>query len=110
MRQSDLKNLPDPEEEKVPTEFNFQESNKLFTKENESAENAGPAYQKDDFFDNLKDKSQKFVFCFFVIDRGGKINSRVDIETFGKKSIDEQRRDFQQRNQNRYSSVFFSCY
>ena len=47
-------------EEPVRNDFDFEESNKKFDKDNESVDVTAPAYKKDDFFDSLQEHDTKY--------------------------------------------------
>ena len=94
MSQSELlRNLPAEDEIPMSDSFDFEESNKLFDKEMDAVESAAPAYNKDNFFDNLQEGGNE-----------RKIPRRsyrqADIETFGKSSLEERNREYRQKNHN----------
>ena len=47
-------------EEPISNDFDFEEANKLFEKDEEAQETAAPAYKKDDFFDSLQSSKDKY--------------------------------------------------
>lgn len=83
--------------------FDFEESNKLFDKDIDAVENAAPAYNKDNFFDNLQEGgNNRFRFSFHFTFRRipGRSYRQADIETFGKSSLEERNRKYHQKNCN----------
>lgn len=89
-------------EEPITNDFDFEESNKLFDKDEDVVDTAAPAYRKEDFFDTLQDSSKekqisgKSVSCRGV--EGGNRYRGKDAETFGQKSLNERYR----QNRGRY--------
>ena len=45
--------------EPITNDFDFEESNKLFDKDEDVVDTASPAYRKEDFFDTLQDSSKE---------------------------------------------------
>ena len=92
----------DEAEDPITNDFDFEESNKLFEKEDEIPETATPAYKKDDFFDNLQDGlNDKYYQCIVLINRGTAGGNRYrgkDAETFGQRSLNERYRENRGRN------------
>ena len=52
-------------EEPISNDFDFEEANKLFEKDEEAQETAAPAYKKDDFFDSLQSSKDKYELLEF---------------------------------------------
>ena len=104
MSQSELlRNLPAEDEIPMSDNFDFEESNKLFDKEMDAVESAAPAYNKDNFFDNLQEGGNErfpFSFRFTVRKIPGRSYRQADIETFGKSSLEERNREYRQKNHN----------
>lgn len=46
-------------EEPITNDFDFEESNKLFDKDEDVVDTASAAYRKEDFFDTLQDSSKE---------------------------------------------------
>lgn len=104
MYQSELlRNLPAEDEIPMSDNFDFEESNKLFDKEMDAVESAAPAYNKDNFFDNLREGGNErfpFSFRFTVRKIPGRSYRQADIETFGKSSLEERNREYRQKNRH----------
>lgn len=79
--------IPDPLEEPINNDFDFEESNKKLEKDVEAIESSSPAYKKDDFFDSLQERSEEREMILGRHYRGR------DEETFGRRSLDERNRE-----------------
>ena len=79
--------IPDPLEEPVNNDFDFEESNKKQEKDVDTMESSSPAYKKDDFFDSLQERSEEREMILGRHYRGR------DEETFGRRSLDERNRE-----------------
>ncbi|OAO12208.1 hypothetical protein AV274_6088 [Blastocystis sp. ATCC 50177/Nand II] len=87
--------LEDPTEEPITNDFDFEASNKKLEKDDANQTEAAPAYKKDNFFDTLEENKP--------LEGLNRRYRNENIETFGKKSLDEHNREYRNsyRNNNR---------
>lgn len=94
--------LEDPTEEPITNDFDFEASNKKLEKDDANQTEAAPAYKKDNFFDTLEENKPLWPLCIALMPREG-LNRRYrneNIETFGKKSLDEHNREYRNNYRN----------